>query len=177
MGRPHAIVLWVVLLVVCFPVCRLGAASDFSLSGTWIPGNSLQSLDLSDFVGLGAYYEKYLAIFGFENGVTYYNHPVDAEGHGDGGLAINSNVTLNLPLSGKFVYISGGIGLLHKFGTSLPDIGSSFMTNIGGGLKLRKMLGRLGLRLGYRRCRVWGVQGMDIAFNELGGGVIMSLDR
>ncbi len=167
---------WVALLLVCSPGSRLDGATDITLFGAWAPGGTLAATELRDFAGFGATFERYFAIIGFENTLTYYNRPADITGTGDSGFGISSGLTLNIPFSGKFGYIAAGGGIFRKLSSFSPDQGASFMSNIGGGVKLRKLAGALGVRLDYRRCRISNIRGRAYGFNQISGGLMVSFD-
>ena len=167
---------WVALLLACSPGSRLHAATDITLFGAWAPGGNLATIDVRDFAGFGATFERYFAIIGFENTFAYYNRPADLSGTGDVGFALTSGLTLNIPFSGKFGYIAAGGGLFRKQSSLSLDQGTSFMSNIGGGVKLRKLTGALGLRLDYRRCRISNVRGLAYGFNQISAGLMVSFD-
>ncbi len=167
---------WVAMLLVCSPGSRLDAATDITLFGAWAPGGTLAAIDLRDFAGFGATFERYFAIIGFENTFTYYNRPADISGTGDAGFGISSGLTLNIPFSGKFGYVAAGAGVFRKQSSFSLDQGASFMSNIGGGVKLRKLAGALGMRLDYRRCRISNIRGQAYGFNQISGGLMVSFD-
>ena len=152
----------------------MDAATDITLFGAWVPGGTLASVDLPDFGGFGATFERYFAIIGFENSLTYYNRPADLTGTGDAGFSYSSGLTLNIPFSGKFAYIAAGGGFFHKQSSLSLDQATSFLSNVGGGVKLRKLAGALGLRLDYRRCRISNIRGRAYGFNQFSGGLMVS---
>lgn len=163
-------------LLIATPGSRLDATTDVTLFGAWAPGGTLASIDLRDFAGFGATFERYFAIIGFENTFTYYNRPADITGTGDAGFGLTSGLTLNIPFSGKFAYVAAGGGLFRKQSSLSPDQGPSFLSNIGGGVKLRKLAGALGVRLDYRRCRISNIRGRAYGFNQISGGLMVSFD-
>ena len=168
---------WVALLLVCSAGSRLDAATDITLFGAWAPGGTLASTDLRDFAGFGATFERYFAIVGFENTFTYYTRPADITGSGDAGFGQTTGLTLNIPFSGKFGYVAAGVGVFFRKPNSLSlDQGPRFLSNIGGGVKLRKLAGALGLRLDYRRCRISNIRGQAYGFNQISGGLMVSFD-
>jgi len=167
---------WLAALLVGSPESRLDAATDITLFGAWAPGGTLASIDLPDFGGFGATFERYFAVIGFENSFTYYNRPADITGTGDAGFSYTSGLTLNIPFSGKFGYIAAGGGLFRKQSSLSPDQGTSFLSNIGAGIKLRKLAGALGLRLDYRRNRISNIRGRAYGFNQISGGLMVSFD-
>jgi hypothetical protein len=61
-----------------------------------------------------------------------------------------SNLMVNIPLH-KFVpYGTVGLGFVSTWGESQKSFGTRFTLNYGGGIKLRKILGPLGLRFDLR---------------------------
>lgn len=51
-----------------------------------------------------------------------------------------------------------------------------FLSNLGGGVKLRKLAGAWSVRLDYRRCRISSVRGRSYGFNQVSGGLTVSFD-
>lgn len=167
---------WVALLLACSPESRLDAANDITLFGAWAPGGTFAATNLKDFAGFGATFERYFAIVGFENTLIYYNRPVDITGSGDAGFSFSSGLNLNIPFRGKFAYVAAAAGFFRKQSSLTLDQGNRFLSNIGGGVKLRKLAGVLGLRLDYRRCRLSGIRGQSFGFNQVSAGLMVSFD-
>ncbi|MBI2820979.1 MAG: hypothetical protein HYX74_02025 [Acidobacteria bacterium] len=171
--------LWLSLLVLALSTARVGAASDVTLFGLWTPAGSLQTglgnLELKNPAGFGVRHEKYVAIFGLENSIAYYRNPLTVAGEkGDDGLGYAGSLTVNVPVGGTFPFFVMGLGFLHKYGDSFPDVSTRFATHIGFGIKLRKLLGPAGARFDYRRFTLYDVSGRNVKMNELSGGLILS---
>lgn len=166
-----------VALICCSPL--LG--SDLSVVVGAAPSGDLKtpelSLDIDSYSLFGVRFEKTFAlIIGFENSLLFANNVLNPVGEpGDNGLYTSSNILFNMPVSEKAVpYLTFGLGILYKFGDSFPDVGSTFHTNWGGGLKLRELAGPVGVRLDYRRYRFHGVEGESVGAHEISGGVLFS---
>ena len=157
-----------------------GQASDLSLFAGWTDIGSLRTVagqvNLSNFNVFGVRLEKdFFVVLGFENTLSFSSGSVLATaGEDNGGLNYNGNLVLNLPVRRTLPYITVGLGVLHRFGTSLPDVGSSFTFNWGTGLKLRGLLGPVGVRVDYRRLTVYGVLDEKVKTHEISGGVMFT---
>lgn len=69
------------------------------------------------------------------------------------GLLYSSNLVLNLPI-GRFVpYVTGGIGFIKPWGNGLDIFDTTLAGNYGGGVKLDRLAGPLGLRFDVRGWR------------------------
>lgn len=97
------------------------------------------------------------------------------------GFIYNTNLMINLPIGNAVPYVTAGLGLIHQYGSSNPPIGTRFAYNYGGGLKLPRLVGPLGLRLdvrGYRAASIGGISSTN-GFNifEASGGLLLSFGR
>ena len=168
-----------VVLVLVFAVCST-RASELSLVGGRASSENLladgQSIKLRDYSLFGARFEKdFLFILGFENSLLFGRRlltPIDSEGND--GLYYNASFVLNFSSASVAPNVAFGIGFLYRFGGTFPKSGFSFLTNFGGGLKLRELLGPMGLRLDYRRLKFYGIQGSSVATNEFSGGAVFA---
>ena len=157
-----------------------GYGSDFSVFGGWSQTGPLnlsgQRFDLSNLALVGVRYEKdFLAVLGFENTVAYSHNSLVEEGEGSSpGLLYSGNLVLNIPADNLVPFFTVGFGVLRKFEGSFPELGSTFLTNYGFGIKLRQIVGNGGLRLDYRRYRFHDVLGEGLSANEISGGVLFS---
>ena len=169
-----------ILMCVFFLSTLTVQASDLSLFAGWTDVGSLRTVagqvTLSNFNVFGVRWEKdFFLVLGFENTLSFSSGSVLATaGEVNGGLNYNGNLVLNLPVKRTLPYFTLGLGVLHKFGTSLPDVGSSFTFNWGTGLKLRGLLGPVGVRVDYRRLTVYGVLDENVKTHEISGGVMFS---
>jgi hypothetical protein len=66
------------------------------------------------------------------------------------GFLYSTNFVLNVPL-GRFVpFITAGVGLVKPWGVSFTTFDSTFAGNYGGGVKLNRLIGPMGLRVDVR---------------------------
>ncbi len=169
-----------ILIGVVFLSSLTVKASDLSLFAGWTDVGSLETVagqvDLSNFNVFGVRWEKdFFLVLGFENTLSFSSGSVLAtEGENNGGLNYNGNLVLNLPVRRTLPYFTLGMGVLHRFGTSFPDVGSRFTFNFGAGLKLRGLLGPMGVRIDYRRVTVYGVLDENAKTHEITGGVMFT---
>ena len=152
-----------ILMFVLFLSSLTAQASDLSLFAGWTGVGSLESVagqvNLSNFNVFGVRWEKaFLVVLGFENTLSFSSGSVLAiAGEDNGGLNYTGNLVINLPVRRTLPYFTLGLGVLHSFGTSFPDVGSKFTFNWGAGLKLRGLLGPMGVRIDYRRMTIYVV--------------------
>ena len=169
-----------ILMCVFFLSSLTAQASDLSLFAGWTDVGSLRTVaaqvNLSNFKVFGVRWEKdFFLVLGFENTLSFSSGSVLATGGEDnGGLNYNGNLVLNLPVRRTLPYFTLGLGFLHRFGTSFPDVGSSFTFNWGTGLKLRGLLGPMGVRIDYRRLTIYGVLDENVKTHEISGGVMFT---
>lgn len=75
------------------------------------------------------------------------------------GFVYNTNLMVNIPIK-KFVpYGTVGVGLIRQYGSPDLPIGTKLALNYGGGIKLQRLLGPMGLRFDVR-----GYRAMNIVF-------------
>lgn len=170
---------WILMSIFLVSIAPAFAASDLSLFAGWTYVGSVKSatevVDLKNFGVFGLRYEKYVAIFGLESTLTYHSSPIVATGEeGNAGLSYLGNFVINLPAGKSVPFFVVGLGVLHRFGGSFPDVGTRFVTNYGAGIKIRKILKSVGFRLDYRRLTVHEILGESAKTNELSGGVVFS---
>ena len=169
-----------ILVGVFFLSSLTAKASDLSLFAGWTDVGSLETVagqvNLSNFNVFGVRWEKdFFFVLGFENTLSFSSGSVLAtEGENNGGLNYNGNLVLNLPVRRVLPYFTLGMGVLHRFGTSFPDVGSRFTFNFGAGLKLRGLLGPMGVRVDYRRVTAYGVLDENAKTHEISGGVMFT---
>ena len=155
-------------------------ASDFSLFAGWTDVNSLATIagevSFNNFNVFGVRWEKdFFVVLGFENTLAFSPRSVlTTAGEDDAGLYSNHNLVVNLPVRRILPYLTVGFGVLHKFGDSLPDVNSSFTLNWGTGVKWRRILGAVGLRVDYRRFTIYGGLDENVKTNELSAGMMFS---
>ena len=90
------------------------------------------------------------------------------------GLLYSSNLVLNIPL-GRFVpYATGGVGFLKPWGSGFKPFDARFAGNYGGGLKLDRLIGPMGLRFDVRGWSVANVFSRTLNMLEATGSVTFS---
>jgi hypothetical protein len=87
-----------------------------------------------------------------------------------------SNLHVGIPAGRVVPYATAGVGLIATFGDSLTfgDIGTKFSVNYGGGIKLRKLAGPLGVRFDVRGYSLPGVFSQTLNFVEGTAGLLFS---
>jgi hypothetical protein len=98
------------------------------------------------------------------------NFPLDiSSAHG---FIYNSNLILNFPARHFVPYATAGIGLICQYGSPNLPVGTKLAFNYGGGLKLNRMLGPLGLRFDARGYSTSSLTfGGHMNIFEMSGGV------
>jgi hypothetical protein len=93
------------------------------------------------------------------------------------GFVYSSNLMLNIPVGGAVPYVTAGIGILRQYGSDdlHPETrGTKFAFNYGGGVKLPRLLGPLGLRFDARGYRASDVFSKTLNLIEVSGGILLS---
>jgi hypothetical protein len=89
------------------------------------------------------------------------------------GLIYNSNLILNLSVGKVVPYVTAGLGIVSQYGGD-DTIGTKFAINYGGGLKLARLAGPLGLRFDTRGYTALGVFSGTLNLFEVSGGILLS---
>ena len=79
------------------------------------------------------------------------------------GLLYSSNLIVNIPIVRIVPYVTGGIGFIKPWGNGIDFFDTTFAGNYGGGVKVNRLAGPVGLRFDFRGWRT-----ADIAS---GGGI------
>jgi hypothetical protein len=98
----------------------------------------------------------------------------DTEVDNTKGFVYNSNLILSLPLGRVRPYLTAGAGVIHQYGSSELPVGTKFALNYGGGLKLPRLFGPLGLRIDLRGYSA-GFVSNKLNLFEVAGGAMLSL--
>jgi len=118
--------------------------------------------------------------FGIEHTVAFssdFLFPENVEGVSDSkGFLFNSNLIFSLPTGKVVPYFTAGIGLVHQYGSSDLPVGTDPAFNYGGGVKVHRIKGPLGLRFDVRGYRV-GFVTDTLNMLEMSGGIIISTGR
>ncbi|UCF36669.1 MAG: hypothetical protein JSU96_17925 [Acidobacteriota bacterium] len=173
-----------VLPIIVLSLFVSGLGNDLSIVVGGAPTSDLEinketftDIELKSFTVFGVRFEKGLvSILGWENNFLFSTNVMTPKGlSGENGLSMTTNLVLNIPASETVVpNFAVGFGFLHRFGESFPNIGSSFVTSWGGGLKFREVIGPAGFRFDYRRMRIYSVEDSSVIANELTGGIMFS---
>ena len=156
------------------------AASDLSIVGGRGTLADLQSpqgdAEFKPMGLLGARFEKdFFFILGVEQNLLLSGRMLAPKGdQGETGLYYTGNLVFNFPVDRIVPNIVLGIGVLHRFGDTFPDVGTAFLTDWGFGVKFRNLAGPAGFRIDYRRIGVHGVEGQTVTEQEFSGGLLIS---
>lgn len=90
------------------------------------------------------------------------------------GFVYSSNLIVNIPAKKVVPYVTAGVGLIHQYGSPDVPIGTKLAFNYGGGVKFRKLLGPLGLRLDARGYTATNVFSRALNLLEVSGGLVIS---
>jgi hypothetical protein len=100
-------------------------------------------------------------VLGFEQSFGYSPHFLKSDLHS---FNAQSNLMLNIPISHFTPYATGGIGLINTWGSSILTFGTKFSVNYGGGIKLNRLFGPVGIRFDLR-----GYTIPNVLFEEANG--------
>jgi hypothetical protein len=141
--------------------------------------NVEKSLDGSAVFGLRVN-TGWTPVFGLEHTLAYspdYLFPSDALDINDAkGFIYSSNLIFNLPVKKVIPYLTAGAGLIHQYGDSNLPVGTEFAFNYGGGVKIPRLKGPLGLRFDIRGYSV-GAFSNKLNLFEVSGGLLLSLGK
>lgn len=97
------------------------------------------------------------------------------------GFVYNTNLIVNIPIQKIVPYGTAGIGIVHQYGLQNAPVGTKLAFNYGGGVKLVRLAGPLGLRFdvrGYRAMKVMFLSSKEsLNIFEVSGGLLISLGR
>jgi hypothetical protein len=91
------------------------------------------------------------------------------------GFLYSTNFVVNMPLSHFVPYVTAGVGVIKPWGSPLTSFDATFAGNYGGGIKLNRLIGPVGLRFdvrGWRTADVMGQGGVNLF--ESSGGITFS---
>ena len=90
------------------------------------------------------------------------------------GLLFSSNLLVNIPVGKMVPYVTAGVGFIRQSGSANLPVGTKFTFNYGGGLKLPKLIGPIGLRFDARGYTATAVLSHSLSLFEISGGVLFS---
>ena len=167
---------------------QANAAGQVSFFGGYLnpgglsPANVRSGLDFHGTALYGARLEyDFLKIFGVEQNVAFSPRifegtifPNSANGADARGFLYSSNFVVNIPMGHLVPFASGGLGLVHPWNIDPNPLGTKFAANYGGGVKLDRLAGPLGLRFDARGWTVPDYFGDTLNILEVSGGVTLS---
>ncbi len=120
--------------------------------GGYSPGTDVQNVDFNSGALLGVRLgHSFVKIFGTEFSYTFIKDLEDPQQNFSGNAhLLNGNFVLQIPVAHVVPFGTVGIGGIVGKSNNLVNIRSAFAWNAGGGLKLRQLLGPLGLRFDVR---------------------------
>ena len=168
-----------------------GYSQEMTVFGGWTnPGKLNVENVRSGLKGSGLYGARlehdFGRVFGLEHSFAYSPNFIRQEGagfassEGSRGILYNSNVIFNAPLGRGIPYVTAGLGLVSSNRTisaalvpfvSRGDFGTHFALNYGGGVKMVRLVGPLGVRFDARGYTVPDVFGGNLNFFEVSGGL------
>ncbi len=110
--------------------------------------------------------------FAFSNDLLFPSGASDVTGAR--GVIVNANLLVNIPVGRIVPYVTAGVGLISQFGSDNLPVGTKFAGNYGGGIKLPKLAGPIGIRIdgrGYTATRVFS---RALNMFELSGGLLVT---
>ncbi|MSO22317.1 MAG: hypothetical protein EXQ58_03490 [Acidobacteria bacterium] len=170
----QAVVLFLFLEGIC---SRESIAADITLfSGVQNPGkltvnNVVRDTKLGGVLGVRFSGGQ---VVGFEQTLAFSPNLLESSRRA---FSTQSNLLIGISAGRVVPYATAGVGLITTFGGSLlnfGDIGTKFAVNYGGGIKLRKLAGPLGVRFDVRGYSVPGVFSQTLNFVEGSVGLLFS---
>lgn len=158
------LVLFIFALVVSVTQAK-AAGGQFSLyTGYLNPGDvNLQNvqagLSLRDTGLFGARAEfDFLKVFGIEQNIglsprLFSSTLFPGQASEVRGFLYSTNFVVNVPLDRFVPYVTVGVGLVKPWGSSFASFDATFAGNYGGGIKLNRLIGPVGLRFDVRGWR------------------------
>lgn len=158
-------VLVAAVFVLLIGVGQARADGQFSLFAGYLnPGNlNLDNVRESlEFRGTSLYGARlefdFLKVLGIEQNFSFsprlFNNDLFPEEASDiRGFLYSSNLVVNVPLDRFVPYATAGIGFLKPWGSGLKPFDATFAGNYGGGVKLNRLVGPMGLRFDVRGWR------------------------
>jgi len=171
-------------LVFCVGQAKAGGGAFSLYAGYLNPGTvNLDNVQTGlSLRGTGLYGARgefdFLKIFGIEENVGFSPRlfsPTlfpDREPSSDvRGFLYSTNLVVNIPVRRFVPYVTGGVGFVKPWGTDFHSFDATFAGNYGGGVKLERLVGPVGLRFdvrGWRTSDIAGQGGVNL-FEASGG--------
>ena len=93
------------------------------------------------------------------------------------GFLYSSNLVVNLPIGHFVPYATAGIGFMKPFGSEFIPFDVRFASNYGGGVKLERLVGPMGLVFDVRDYRVSNVADNTLNLLQASGGLTFTFGR
>jgi hypothetical protein len=178
------------ILFLTIGVGQAMAAGQFSIFGGYLnPGDrNLSNVGSSvqtglQFRGTALYGLRgeadFLKVLGIEQNLAFsprlFNatlFPNGVQGSDARGILYSSNLVVNVPIGHFVPFATAGVGLLKAWNFDVnPLSDTKFAVNYGGGIKLNRLAGPVGLRFDLRGWSVRDVFGENLNMFEASGGI------
>jgi hypothetical protein len=134
-----------------------------------------KSLDSSAVIG-GRFSHGLLPFVGMEHTVAFspdYLFPAQPTVVTETkGFVYSANLIVNIPAGKVVPYVTAGAGFVHQYGSPNVPVGTKFAFNYGGGIKVPKLFGPMGLRFDARGYTAMGVFSTSVNILEVSAGVV-----
>ncbi len=182
MMRGTIVLLGAVLL---FCPARAQAADVTLFTGYLNPGNwnfsnaFVSNLQLRGTAVYGADFEAdYHRILGLDESISFspnlFSSNLLPSASDVRGFLYSSNVVLNTPLGHFVPYATAGVGFMKPWGSGFKPFGTRFAFNYGGGIKLQRLFGPIGLRFDVRGYTIPDVTNQTVNIMQATGGITFS---
>jgi hypothetical protein len=172
-------------LLLIVGVAQAQAGGQFTLYAGYLnPGTlNLDSVQTGlNFRGTSLYGVRgefdFLKIFGIEENLSFsprlFNDTLFPNGSGSDvrGFLYSTNFVVNAPLGRLVPYATAGVGFLRPWGLNIATLNATFAGNFGGGVKMNRLFGPMGLRFDVRGWRTAAIAGAgSINLFEASAGV------
>ncbi len=170
-------------LVFCVGQAKAAGGQFDFYAGYLNPGNiSLDNIQTGlSLRGTGLYGARaefnFLKVFGVEENFGFsprlFNSTLfPQQGTDIRGFLYSTNLVVNIPISRFVPYVTGGVGLVKPWGSGLNTFDATFAGNYGGGVKLNRLIGPMGLRFDVRGWRTGDIAGQgSVNLFEASGGI------
>jgi hypothetical protein len=185
-GRHFQWLVWAITAAFFFAAPLQAADFTFYVGGV-VPGavtyqSVKTSLDNGPVYGFRLA-TNFIPFFGMEHTLGFssdylFPHSVAAIRNAKG-IVYNSNIIINAPVKIKSIvpYFTAGAGVIHQYGDANMPVGTKFAFNYGGGVKLPRLAGPLGLRFDMRGYRATGIFSSGLNMFEVSGGALFSMGK
>jgi hypothetical protein len=169
------------VVLACAAATAQGADFTFFLGGVNPGSISLsgvsKSLDGSPVIG-GRFSHSFVPFLGMEHTLAFspdYLFPAKPTVVTEtSGFVYSSNLILNIPVGKVVPYATAGVGFIHQYGSPEVPVGTKFAFNYGGGVKVPRLFGPVGLRFDARGYTAMGIFSTSLNILEVSGGVLFS---